>query len=37
MIELIDQVAPQRLATERADALGGLDRFRAGLTALKGA
>ena len=29
MVELVDKIAPQRLATERADALGGLDRFRA--------
>lgn len=35
MVELVDQVAPQRLSTERADALGGLDRFRAGLAGLK--
>ncbi|WP_211260677.1 hypothetical protein [Pseudoxanthomonas dokdonensis] len=35
MVELIDQVAPQRIATEGADALGSLDRFRAGLARLK--
>ena len=34
MVELVDEVAPQRLATECADALGGLDRFRAGLAGL---
>lgn len=35
MVELVDQVAPQRLATECADALGGLDRFHAGLAGMK--
>jgi hypothetical protein len=29
MVKLIDQLAPQRLATESAGALGGLDRLRA--------
>ena len=28
MVELVDEVTSQRLATECADALGGLDRFR---------
>lgn len=35
MVELVDEVAPQRLATERADALGGLNRFHAGLAGMK--
>lgn len=34
IIELIDQVPPQQLATEGTDALGGLDCLRTGFAGL---
>jgi hypothetical protein len=35
MVELVDQIASQRLPDERADALGSLDGFLAGLASLR--